>query len=166
MVIGKESAYQCRRRGFSPWMGKIPWRRAWQPSPELLPGESRGQRSLAGYSPWGHKELDTTETTEHAHTHSQGVINLSSLCTKEDREPAPLRGSGSETVSSSCEPPAVLKLSHDASCKVLQAPRAPAGKMMTPALMAESENLPSLRKQQTVPGRFRRTSRLCLFNSS
>ena len=47
---------------------KIPWRRAWQPSPIFLPGESHGQRSLAGYGPWGHKESETTEVTEHAHT--------------------------------------------------------------------------------------------------
>ena len=39
----------------------IDWRRKWQPTPVFLPGESRGQRSLVGYSPWGHKELDTTE---------------------------------------------------------------------------------------------------------
>ena len=42
-------------------IGKAPWRRAWQPIPVFLPGESHGQRSLVGYSPWGHKELDTTE---------------------------------------------------------------------------------------------------------
>ena len=41
--------------------GKIPWRRKWQPTPVFLPGASHGQRSLAGYSPWGHKESDTTE---------------------------------------------------------------------------------------------------------
>ena len=41
----------------------ISWRRAWQPTPEFLPGESCGQRSLEGYSLWGHKELDTTEVT-------------------------------------------------------------------------------------------------------
>ena len=41
--------------------GKIPWRRKWQPTSVFLPGESHGQRSLAGYSPWGCKELDTTE---------------------------------------------------------------------------------------------------------
>ena len=40
---------------------RFPWRKAWQPTPALLPGESRGQRSLVGYSPWGHTELDTTE---------------------------------------------------------------------------------------------------------
>ena len=43
------------------WVGKIPWRRAWQPTPEFLPGESHGRRSLAGCSPWGCKESDRTE---------------------------------------------------------------------------------------------------------
>ena len=50
---GKESACQCRRhkrRRFDPWVGKNPWRRAWQLTPIFLPGESHGQRSLAGYS--------------------------------------------------------------------------------------------------------------------
>ena len=42
------------------WVGKIPWRREWQPTTVFLPGESHGQ-SLAGYSPWGWKESDTTE---------------------------------------------------------------------------------------------------------
>ena len=53
---GKEPAYQCRRQKtvvFHAWVGKIPWRRAWQPTPVFLPGESHGQRSLAGCSPWG-----------------------------------------------------------------------------------------------------------------
>ena len=61
---GKEHTCQCRRwkrRGFDPWVGKIPWRRAWQPTLVFLPGESHGQRSLVGYSPWGPTELDTTE---------------------------------------------------------------------------------------------------------
>ena len=40
---------------------KIPWNRKWQPTPVFLPGESHGQKSLAGHSPWGHKEWDTTE---------------------------------------------------------------------------------------------------------
>ena len=44
-------------------MGKTPWRRKWQPTPVFLLGKLRGQRSLAGYSPWGHKESDTTEHT-------------------------------------------------------------------------------------------------------
>ena len=65
---GKEFACQCRRRrrcGFDSWVGKIPWRRTWQPTPVLLPGESRGQRSLVGYSPWNHKESDAAEATEY-----------------------------------------------------------------------------------------------------
>ena len=51
------------RHGFDPQVGKIPWRRAWQLIPVFLPGESHGQRSLAGYSPWGCKESDMTEVT-------------------------------------------------------------------------------------------------------
>ena len=46
-------------------VGKIPWR-TWQPVPVFLPRESCGQRRLAGYSPWGHKESDMTGVTEHA----------------------------------------------------------------------------------------------------
>ena len=56
--VGKESACQCsrcKRCGFSPWAGKIPWRRKWQPIPAFLPGKSHGQRSLPGYSSWGFK---------------------------------------------------------------------------------------------------------------
>ena len=44
-----------------PWVGKIPWRRQWQPTLVFLPGESHGQRRLTGYRSWGHKESDTTE---------------------------------------------------------------------------------------------------------
>ena len=47
--------------GSIPWVGKIPWRRKWQPTLVFLPGKFHGQRSLAGYSSWGGKELDTTE---------------------------------------------------------------------------------------------------------
>ena len=59
-LSGKEPSCQCRRCGFDPWVRKIPWRRKWQPTAVFFPGKSHGQRSLAGYSPWGHKELDTT----------------------------------------------------------------------------------------------------------
>ena len=45
---------QSGRPGFDPWVGEIPWRREWQPTPVSLPGESNGQRSLVGCSPWGH----------------------------------------------------------------------------------------------------------------
>ena len=52
---------RCRRPGFNPWVRKIPWRRKWQPTPLFLPGKTYGWRSLAGYSPWGRKELEVTE---------------------------------------------------------------------------------------------------------
>ena len=52
---GKESTGQRRRLRFHPWVGKIPWRRKWQPTPVLLPGKCHGQRSLMGYSPRGGK---------------------------------------------------------------------------------------------------------------
>ena len=52
---------QCGRAGFDPWVEKISWRREWQPTPVVLPGESCDQRSLVGYSPWGHEESDMTE---------------------------------------------------------------------------------------------------------
>ena len=68
---GKEPTCQCRRHKrcrFDPWVGTISWRRAWQPTPVFLPGESHGQRTLAGYSsPWDLKESDATEATLHAH---------------------------------------------------------------------------------------------------
>ena len=48
-----------KRRGFNPWVRKMPWRRAQQPTLVFLPGNSHGQRSLAGHSPWGLKESDT-----------------------------------------------------------------------------------------------------------
>ena len=51
---------QCRRPGFSPWVGKIPWGGAWHPAPVLLPGESHGQGSLTGCSPWDCR-VDTAE---------------------------------------------------------------------------------------------------------
>ena len=47
---------RCKRCRFDPWVRKIPWRRKWQTTPVFLPGEPHGQRSLAGYSPWDHKE--------------------------------------------------------------------------------------------------------------
>ena len=63
---GKASACSCRRPGIHPWVGKIPWRRQWQPTPVLLPGKSHVRRSLVGYSPWGHK---VSGTTERLHSH-------------------------------------------------------------------------------------------------
>ena len=52
---------QDKRHRFDPWVRKNPWRRARQRIPVFLPGESHRERSLEGYSPWGHKELDLTE---------------------------------------------------------------------------------------------------------
>ena len=78
---GKESVCQCRRSKrcwFNLWVVKMPWRREWQPTPVFLPGESQGQRRLAGYSPWGPKESDTTE-----HTHyilCKSLVFLQGLC--------------------------------------------------------------------------------------
>ena len=62
--MGKESicnAGRYRCCGFNPWVGKIPWRRPWQPTLVFLPGKSHGQRSLLGSSPYGCKESDMTE---------------------------------------------------------------------------------------------------------
>ena len=59
---GKESACNAGDPGsFNPWARKIPWRREWLSTPVFLPGEFHGQRSLVGYSPWDHKQLDTSE---------------------------------------------------------------------------------------------------------
>ena len=75
---GKESACQvmiCRRRGFNPWVRKIPWRRKWQPTPVFLLEKSHGWRRLAAYSPWNHEELDTTEQLR-THTHTNKCAYL------------------------------------------------------------------------------------------
>ena len=71
----KESACQFRRRGrcgFDPWARKIPWSRKWKLTPVFLPGESCGQRSLAGCSPWGRKDMNMTK---HTGTHSFHWLN-------------------------------------------------------------------------------------------
>ena len=57
----KESVCNAERPKFDPWFRNITWRRKRQPTPVFLAGEFHGQRSLAGYSPWGRKELDTGE---------------------------------------------------------------------------------------------------------
>ena len=68
---------------FYPGVGKIRWRRKWQPTPGFLPGKSHGQRSLVGYSLWGHKESDTTEQlTTHTGMDPETVI----LRTKTEKE--------------------------------------------------------------------------------
>ena len=76
---GKSICLQCGRPWFDPWIGKIPWRRKWQPTPVLLPGKSHGQRSLVDYSSWGCKASDMTER-----------LHFLSLSLKEGTRPAPL----------------------------------------------------------------------------
>ena len=69
----KEPACQCRRlkkSGFDLWVGRMPWRRVWQPTPLVLPGEVHGWRSLEEYSPQGCKELYKTEATQHTQEQS------------------------------------------------------------------------------------------------
>ena len=66
----KESACQCRRCGFDPWMGKTPWIRKWPSTPVFLPGKSHGQRGLASCSPWSHRvghNLTTKPQSESEH---------------------------------------------------------------------------------------------------
>ena len=68
--VGKESACQCRRLEFSPWVGKMPWRRKWQP---ILAQKIPGTEEPGGYSSWGWKESDMTEVTEHACAHYEMI---------------------------------------------------------------------------------------------
>ena len=72
-------AGDVRRHGFDPWVGKIPWRRKWQPTPVFLPGESQGQRSLAGYCTQGHTEIDMTEVTTHTQCNNVFIFSISFL---------------------------------------------------------------------------------------
>ena len=61
----------------NPWVLKIPWKREWLPTPIFLPGESYGERSLVGYSPWGHKESETAkQLTLSFSTFSVSFINI------------------------------------------------------------------------------------------
>jgi len=69
-VSGKECVCQCRRHGFDPWVEKIPWRRKWQLTLVFLPGKSHGQRSLAGYSPCGHKRARHDSATKQQIIHT------------------------------------------------------------------------------------------------
>ena len=64
-LSGKESACQCRKHRFDPWVRKIPWRREWQSIPVFLSGKSHGQKSLAGHSPWGCKRVRNDLATKY-----------------------------------------------------------------------------------------------------
>ena len=79
----KEPACQCRRckrRGFDPWVGKIPWSTKWQPAPVFLPRKLHGQRSLAGYSPWGRR-------VGHAAVAAKSIQSCPTLCDPIDGSP-------------------------------------------------------------------------------
>ena len=83
---GKNSTCQCRRcksHSFYPWVGKVPWRRKWQPTPTFLPGESHWQRSVVDYSPQGCRESDTTGWLTHTHTHTYTVNMIKMKICKE-----------------------------------------------------------------------------------
>ena len=87
---GKESTCQCvrcKKRRLDLWVGKIPWRREGQPTPLFLPGKSTGQRSLAGYSPWGHRvRHDWAHTHSHTHkllTHVTTWMHIKNIWLKE-----------------------------------------------------------------------------------
>ena len=81
---GKEPTCQSRRhkrRGFDPWVGKMAWRRTWQPTPVVLPGEYHGQKSLVGYSPSRlHHNLTQVSTHTHTHTHMHGHTLWKVIC--------------------------------------------------------------------------------------
>ena len=96
-LSGQESACNTQGCRFHPWVEKIPWRRAWQPTPAFWPGESHGRRSLAGYSPWGHKELDTPETTQHACIHTAVRVSVQRKLTQHHKAAVSVRVSVTKT---------------------------------------------------------------------
>ena len=77
---GKEFTCQWRNHRFSPWVGKIPWRREWLCIPVFLHGESHGQRSLASYSPWCRKEFVSLWIWLFQLPHISGIIQYLSFC--------------------------------------------------------------------------------------
>ena len=88
---GKESACLCRRCkrcGFNPWVGKIPWSRKWQPTPLFLSGNFHGQKNLAGCSPWGRKESRHDWAGTHTcNVHSSHCIFILWNCFISDTSP-------------------------------------------------------------------------------
>ena len=81
-LVAPDICLQCRRCGLDPWVGKIPWRRKWQPTP--VPGEAQGQQSLVGCHLWGHtqsrtrlKRLSSSSSSEYSKNHSLSLIQFS-----------------------------------------------------------------------------------------
>ena len=86
---GEESACQCRRPGFNPWVRKIPWRRKWQPTLVLLPGTSHEQRSLVGYSPQGRKRVGQDLENKQQQTNITGRLREGSSYSPMNGNPNP-----------------------------------------------------------------------------
>ena len=72
------NAGDTRGMGLTPGLGRFLWSRKWQPTPGFLPGESHGQRSLVGYSPWGQR-VGHDRGIEHTHSHIYMYVNISPL---------------------------------------------------------------------------------------
>ena len=79
-LSGKGSTCQCRRCGFDSWIGKIPCRRKWQPSPVFLPGKFGGEWSLVGYSPWSHKRVRHDLATKEQQKITVQFSSVAQLC--------------------------------------------------------------------------------------
>ena len=69
------NAEDIRDVGLIPGLGRFPWRRAWQPTPVFLPGESHGQRSLVGYSSWAHRVRHNCSNLAYSHTHTHTLLS-------------------------------------------------------------------------------------------
>ena len=83
---GKKSCLEFRSPGFNPWVGKMPWRRKWQPAPVFLPEEFHGQRCLVVYTPWGCHESHTIEQrTPPQHKHRLHAEQLEDKRTERSR---------------------------------------------------------------------------------
>ena len=78
-LCGKESTCQCKRHRFNPWVGTIPWRKKWQPTPLFLSGKSHEQRSLVGYSPWGHKRVGHDLITKQQQGGKTKLLKMNSM---------------------------------------------------------------------------------------
>ena len=88
-LSGKKSTCQCRRRGFNPWVGKIPWRRKWQPTPVSLTRKCNGQRSLAGCSPWSYKRVGldlATKQQQNVEIQNTNQLKLNQIRNKRSKE--------------------------------------------------------------------------------
>ena len=77
--VEKKICLQYRRSGFDPWVRKIFWGRKWQPTPIFLPGKSHRQRSLVGYSPWGHKRVGHDLITKQQQGGKTKLLKMNSM---------------------------------------------------------------------------------------